>query len=455
MHLSVRRLAALALALGVCRTILAHDLPPAPEWIPQAYPSSQAHAPTPLPDRIVLTWNDDPTTTQSVSFRTDTSVLQAFGEIVRAGDHGPTMAEEARRIAARSVRFEAGETPFHQHTVVFEGLEPDTLYAYRVGDGVNWSPWAHFRTAAREAKPFRFIYFGDAQNDIRTHWTRVAHEAFREAPRAAFTLHAGDLINHGDADTEWGEWFGAPGWVNGSVPVIATPGNHEYKNRDGRKLSAFWRPQFAFPLNGPDGLGLDETVYYIDYQGVRIICLNSNEKQAEQVPWLRKVLAENPGRWSIVTFHHPLFSPAAERDNPELRRLWKPVFDAFRVDLVLTGHDHTYARSGVLSDAALRERGTVVGTENVTKGYNQVYDPAIGTVYVVSVSGPKMYAITDRSWARKMGENMQLFQVITVDGDTLHYEARTATNRLFDAFTLEKRPGKANRLVEAMPADSR
>ena len=75
-----------------------------------------------------------------------------------------------------------------------DSLNPNTLYAYRVGDGVNWSEYYHFKTASLEAEPFSFIYFGDAQNEVKTHWSRVFREAFRDAPRAAFTLHAVDLI---------------------------------------------------------------------------------------------------------------------------------------------------------------------------------------------------------------------------------------------------------------------
>ena len=36
-------------------------------WEPTAYSSKDTHAPTPLPDRVVLTWEEDPVTTQSVS----------------------------------------------------------------------------------------------------------------------------------------------------------------------------------------------------------------------------------------------------------------------------------------------------------------------------------------------------------------------------------------------------
>jgi 3',5'-cyclic AMP phosphodiesterase CpdA len=211
-----------------------------------------------------------------------------------------------------------------------------------------------------------------------------------------------------------------------------------------RSISLHWRPQFTLPENGPDGL--KESVYYLDYQGTRIISLNSNEQQDKQVAWLRSVLANNPQRWTVVTFHHPIVSPANGRDNPRLRELWQPVLDEFKVDLVLTGHDHTYARSGDLSDP--------VGTANVPTGL-KTYDPAVGTVYVVSVSGPKMYNITNENFVRT-AEDTQLFQVITVNGDEIHYEARTAIGQLYDAFVLKKRgAGQPNELRETLPPQNR
>jgi 3',5'-cyclic AMP phosphodiesterase CpdA len=431
--------------------LAAHDA--VPHTPPPLYAEQLTHAPRPLPDRIVLTWHGDPATTQAVTWRTDTSIAHAVAEVSVAKDHGPEL--KGTPVAARTEPLTTDLGAAHYHSAEFTGLTPDTLYAYRVGDRVNWSEWFHFRTASRGAQKFSFVYFGDAQNDIKTHWSRVFREAFREAPRAAFTLHAGDLISNAHRDAQWGEWHGAPAWVNATIPAVPVPGNHEYARIDAkdekspRMLSMQWRPQFTLPENGPAGLA--ETCYWFDYQGARIIALNSNEKQEEQVAWLRTVLQDNPQRWTILTFHHPIFSPAKGRDNAKLRDLWKPLLDEFRVDLVLTGHDHTYARSG---DTTGRPP---VGTTNVPKGYNQVYDPAIGTVYVVSVSGPKMYDGVNAGWAVRAAEDTQLFQVITIDGGELRFEARTATGRLYDAFTLRKRAGQANELVEpqSLPPERR
>jgi 3',5'-cyclic AMP phosphodiesterase CpdA len=225
------------------------------------------------------------------------------------------------------------------------------------------------------------------------------------------------------------------------MPSVPTPGNHEYA-RDAkqplarRQLSGHWRPQFTLPENGPEGLV--ETVYWLDYQGTRIVSLNSNEEEARQVDWLDRLLADNPHKWTIVTFHHPIYSTARGRDNPTIRRLWKPLFDKHRVDLVLQGHDHSYGRFG-------QEL-----TENVPTGAS-ARSPEGGTVYVVSVSGPKMYAIDREPSMRRAAEDTQLYQIISIDGERLRYEARTATGELYDAFSLHKRAGQTNELVDEIP----
>jgi hypothetical protein len=111
--------------------------------------------------------------------------------------------------------------------------------------------------------------------------------------------------------------------------------------------------------------------------------------------------------------------------------MWQPIFDKYRVDMVLTGHDHTYGRSNVAS-----------GTSGQIGG----------TVYVVSVSGPKMYNLERAPWMQRAAEDTQLFQIIRIDGDQLRYESRTPRGLLYDAFTLTKVPGAPNK-IENLPAE--
>ncbi len=399
---------------------------------PPAFTTAVQHAPTPLPDRVMLTWSDDPVSTIDITWRTDTrtvaSIVQyAVANTLRGGL--PTgNVPHALTAQGEMAKFSTDLGTCHMHTAQLTSLKSRCMYAYRVGDGSHWSEWHQFRTASDQPEPFTFVYFGDAQNAVRSMWSRVIREANQHAPRAAFMLHAGDLINHTNNDAQWGDWFAAGGWLNGMIPSIATPGNHEYYGG----LSGHWRPQFSFPLNGPEGL--EETVYWLDYQGTRIISLNSNEQIERQSPWLAEVLSDpNRPKWTIVTFHHPVFSAAKERDNPKIRNEWRPLLERLGVDLVLQGHDHAYARSGLGGPANMAIENHT-GT-NVAEGVQQ---KSSNTVYVVSVSGPKMYTVQDKWDIPRAASGVQLFQVIHVSQENIRYESRTAVGELYDAFTLTK-----------------
>ncbi len=415
------------------------------------------YAPSAMPDRILLSFHGDPQTSRSVNWRTSTDVTTAFVELAPA-EAGPKFVDQAVRLRAVTEALTTDLGAAHFHQAVFENLLPGSWYVYRVGDGTNWSEWIQFQTTASDATAFSFIYLGDAQNDVRALWSRVIREAYRDAPKAAFILHAGDLVNRPESDAEWGEWFGAGSWLNAMTPTVAVPGNHEYLRVDGqRRLSHHWRPSFNLPQNGPPGL--EETCYTFVYQNMRFIGLDSNAMHAEQAVWLDGVLAENESRWVVCSFHHPIFSTGRNRDNPELRRMWKPILDKHRVDLVLTGHDHTYGRTGFevpdvltlqIGDKAVPLQKPIQDV-NVATGI-QAVDPEFGTVYVVSVSGPKMYEHSRPEFMKRVAEDTQLYQVITIEGDTLHFAAKTALGDLYDAFELHKQgPGQPNRLVEIAP----
>ena len=407
------------------------------------FSAKSAHEPTPIPDRIILTWAGDPANSQSVTWRTSTTVRIGVGQIALCepgpgfdslGTKSSVPSAKIRQFPATTTSLKTDLNEAHFHSLTFDALTPKTQYVYRVGDGVHWSEWFQFETASEKPEPFGFIYFGDAQNDLKRHWSRVVRGAYSDMPKAKFIIHAGDLVNSGGSDAEWGEWFQAAGWINGMVPSVPTPGNHEYsggKPKSGSGLTAHWRKQFALPEHGP--IGLEESAFTMDYQGVRFVSLNSNERIAEQIPWMEKVLSNNPNRWTILTFHHPIYSTAKGRDNKALREKWRPVFERYPIDLILQGHDHTYGRSGLMHE------------DNLLTGANA--HPGTGTVYVVSVSGPKMYSVESREWMVSKAQNIQLYQLIHVNGDRLHYEARTATGELYDEFELRKR-SDGNDLIE-------
>jgi len=406
------------------------------------------YQPNGYPDRIVLTFAGNPSTIQAVTWRTGPSVTEAIAEIAVSGD-SPALHLNARVVVGNTTALSAENGVAHHHSVIFTGLRPNTLYAYRVrGDG-TWSEWFQFRTATNGFEPFSFLYFGDAQNAVKSHFSRTLRQAALDRPDARLMVFAGDLVNlrEGSHDDEWGEWFDAGGWLHGMIPSLPATGNHEHVDEeDGqggttRVLSPHWPVQFTLPDNGP--AGMEGTVYYVDFQGVRFIVLNSTEavyydapdRTEYQAEWLQQVLSNNPNRWTVVTFHHPVVSVARGRDNPSLQEHWQPLFERHGVDLVLQGHDHTYGRGA-----------------NVDEG-TMAWNGHTGTMYVVSVAGPKMYFASEEALEAFdiLAEDTQLYQTIQVEWDSLVFEARTTTGRLYDAFELHKVTGAPNRLIDRRP----
>lgn len=407
-------------------------------FLPQL--SAQEYLPSEVPDRVVLTWKDDPARSRAVTWRTDTTASNSRAEIALASGN-PEFTLKVNSKKADSEMLDVDGVKALYHSVNFSRLKPSTKYAYRVGNDSAWSEWFHFTTASDEEEPFSFIYFGDAQNNIKSLWSRAIREAYSQAPQADFMIHAGDLVNRGNADREWGEWFYAGGWIYGMMSSLPTPGNHEYIKTDEegtRILTPHWKPVFTLPENGPEEY--HESVYYIDYQGTRFISLNSQgffvdeALQEVQSKWLEKVLSNNPNRWTIVTHHHPIYSPAYGRDNLELRDAFKPLYDKYGVDLVLQGHDHTYGRGG-----------------NDANGKMEL--PSSGPMYVVSVSGPKMYPSGFADWMDRAATNLQLFQIVNVNSDSIQYQAFTVAGELYDAFTLKREADGSNTFFDRTPAD--
>lgn len=414
------------------------------------------YVPQKMPDRISFTVTEDPSNSAAVTWRTNTEINEAYAEIVLA-DINPLAIQKAQKFHAKTQTINTkggGDKGItwdgvnaNYHSVVFEDLEPNTIYSYRVGSGKYWSEWFQFRTTSDTNEPFTFLYFGDAQSDIKSMWSKVIRQAYSHVPDAPLMLHAGDLINHSTNDMQWGEWFEAGGFIHATIRNMPSPGNHDYGREDEvEELSPYWRPQFKMPDNGPDGL--EGTCYYTDVQGVRFISLDSypltdlelyvpgypEEKLEEHVQkqkvWLENILKNNPNKWTILLFHHPIYSVKNSRDNPRLRNNFKPLIDKYKVDMVLQGHDHSYARG--MKDVPM---------EN---------DEESGTMYVVSVSGPKLAGSGQemQPWMDKLAIYIQLYHLISVDGDKLKFRSYNPMGELFDGFDLIKRPGKVNKIIE-------
>lgn len=407
--------------------------------IPDSIPGKMTLAGS-RPDRIILHPGENGETSIGVNWRTELAVTDSYLELALSAP-GPEFNRDIKRFTANTKKFTTSKEDepvlmFNNHAVKVDQLIPGKTYLYRVGKPGLWSEWFQFSMPDPNGE-FSILYFGDAQNDILSQWSRVFRESHLIAGRTNVMLHAGDLINRHNSDLEWGEWFKAGGYLHSSIPTVMTPGNHEFRNV---KITEHWRAQFNLPSNGPAGVEeLDETAYEINYSDVKLISLDteqideSNEMLEIQKAWLRDILTNNPKKWTFVFIHYPVYATKAERTNVKLLADFRPIFEEFGVDMVLQGHDHAYARG---------QAKTRPGEEGL--------DYKKGPVYVVSVAGPKMYEVKDEEWMVKKAYGTQLFQTIRIQDNKLVYESFMANGQLYDSFVMTKKK-KGNKIVNKVP----
>lgn len=370
-----------------------------------------------LPHHIKLSWETSPANSQSVSWRTRGNVSENYLEY-RESTASPFFEDQVVRIKAQSDSLTSDDGTWYYHSVNITGLRPNTRYLYRVGKGDAWSAWAEFTTATGGKEPFTFLYFGDVQRDIFSKGSRTIRATALDNPDARFMLFAGDMVHRGGLNKEnWNEFFPTGGWLFQYIPMLATPGNHEHLiAKSGENLSPLWQLSFCFPQNSPRGH--EEETYYVDYNNLRIISLNMcrykyPKDRKEIYQWTEKRLKEFDGDWLIVMQHYNMVSSARNRSADIRFPEFKKLFEKYNVPLVLTGHEHLYARGRFGSEFP---------------------------VYTVSVSGPYQNAIRFDNWLERAGTSMQLYQVIRITPDTLSYTAKTVLGDVYDAFTITKTP---------------
>jgi len=371
------------------------------------------------PDQIVLTWNNDPQTSQTIQWRTANKIRTGIIRYAKKTD------VEAKTL--QPIEVEARTQPLHtklivndpvvrRHTVTLTNLEPGTTYRYAVGDGTprNWSSTAEFTTAPAGEVPFSFIYMGDAQNGLYR-WGALLRQAFVASPEAAFYLIAGDIVDRGHERDDWDTFFYNARGVFDRRTFIPVLGNHDCLGGHPTLYLRF----FSLPKNGPPKVE-KERAYSYEYSNALFVVLDSNLAPEGQTAWLEEQLANSKATWKFVSFHHPAYSSDPDRDNKKIRELWPPIFEKHHVDFVLQGHDHAYLRTHPMRNGA------------------PVDAAAKGTTYIVSVSGTKMYDQLRHDYTAIGMTNVPTYQVFQIAGKHLTYRALDGDGKLRDQLTIDK-----------------
>ena len=249
------------------------------------------------------------------------------------------------------------------HTVVVNGLEPDTRYYYRIETNDIQSAIFDFVTPPlpNSEKSFNVISMSDMQQDgshpevfsdiINNELIPFVDDKFGNglATDIAYVFIPGDLVTTGSNYPSWESSFFDPAQaLFQHVPVYPVAGNHEQN-------SANYFRYFTLPENGTNQNDYLEHWYFKDYSNVRLIGLESNSgyRIQEQLDWLEDVLndaAENQNiDFVFAQLHHPHHSELWVDGNTDYTGQVIEKLEAFsstsgKPSVHFFGHTHGYSR---------------------------------------------------------------------------------------------------------------
>lgn len=218
------------------------------------------------------------------------------------------------------------------------GLAPATAYRCAVTRAEGASRSVRFRTAPAPDATVTFAVVGDTGDDS-PEATVLAWQLGRNPPD--FVLHVGDLAYPTATASGLNErFFRIYRALLARTAFYATPGNHDLSTD-----SAF-RPMFAQETLPHSPAGAQ---YAFDWGPLHVLSISSRELGLEadaERDWIAADLAAARDRpWRVAFIHDPVYSPGSKYTVRGLRRTLVPILEAGRVDLLVTGHEHLYARA--------------------------------------------------------------------------------------------------------------
>lgn len=314
-----------------------------------------------------------------------------------------------------------------EHTVQLSGLQPDTQYYYAIGSTTSIlasGPEYSFLTppATGTAQPTRIWVLGDSgtanatASAVRNGYSSYAAGRYTDV----WLMLGDDAYNTGtDAEFQAAVFNMYPSFLRQSV-LWSAIGNHETAQLSNPSLSIPYFQIFNLPTAGEAGgvASGTEKYYSFDHGRIHFIALDSMTSSrlagSPMLTWLQADLAATLQDWIIAFWHHPPYTKGSHNSDTEteliqMRENVLPILEAGGVDLVLTGHSHSYERSYLINGhyglSSSFNESMKLDAGNGREAGNGVYAKPEGltanqgVVYIVAGNGGKVTSWTGGSTA--------------------------------------------------------
>ena len=340
--------------------------------------------------------------------------------------------DKAQTFTGKSADFADGLT---SHKATVNGLAASTGYVYRLGTGHagEWSEFYEFFT--RDVENFSVLLVGDAQigdgniDDNVAGWRDTLDKALQKVPDASFILSVGDQIKSSSAQEEYNGLLSLSQFKN--LPFVPAIGNHDNNDLFSYHFNV---PNESFTQGRTEAGG---NYYFVHGNSLFIVINSCSTDYSRHKTFIRDAVKKHgEARWRIVMMHHSIYGADIARSTTlDMRKNFVPIFNKYRIDAVLSGHDHIYVRTRfMLKNQAVQplEKFPARSTPPAEIPAGAVIKPE-GTLYLAaaSSSGSKYYDPASQFFdylAERSAPYVPMFSQINITGasfEIITYRADT------------------------------
>lgn len=296
-----------------------------------------------VPEMILHNAVGDITTQRSISWVTNPTASGSVPQLKLAADENMTNSV-VYPGTSQLMEFNGDQKVVRANLVQANGLTPGQTYYYQVGDGETMStPGSFTMPSDDDALPKQILLMADIQDAENT--TPQALLATLKAEDYALLIQTGDLVDRGNSYAQRVAAYNQLAKM-GDVDRIYALGNHE-KEGDGGVNS------HILSQTG------DQGYYSVSFGNLYVAVIDYGAVDEESLQWLVEDAYASDARWKFLVTHQPAYYTNAAGGNETIHNLVPQYAEQAGIDLVLSGHDHSYARTKPLTGGEVDEAGGI------------------------------------------------------------------------------------------------